>query len=403
MPRKPQFGRIFQRTKREPGGIMITLPTWWIAYYVDGAERRESSKSEKYKDAEGLLRQRQAEMHLGSIAPSNAKLAKVSALLDGLIADYELNGKSVEWARDVANHLRPFFGEMRAAAVGTTVIQQYIERRHLIGRSNATINRELALLRRAYNLGLKATPPIVSRVPRIPKLKESPPRKGFFEHDQFTAIRMELPEHLRPVITFGYWTGCRKGEILGLRWEQVDLIEQTVRLDPGETKNDEPRVIPLAGELLETLKLQRSIRDVEHSSCNWVFFDYRTGARIRSFRTAWAYACARAGLVTSEGAPLGNKNHPKAARLFHDLRRTGVRNLIRAGVSEKVAMQISGHKTRAVFDRYNITDERDLHIAARRLADYHSARENASNTDTMRTPEATTETSTSVTRGDLLQ
>jgi len=163
-----------------------------------------------------------------------------------------------------------------------------------------------------------------------------------------------------------------------------------------------PDSYPLAGELLEMLKLQRSIRDVKQPGCKWVFFDYATGEQIRSFRTAWAYACLRAGLVEA-GASFGKNQRPKVAKLFHDLRRTGVRNLIRAGVSEKVAMLISGHKTRAVVDRYNITDERDLHIAARRLTEYHSAHEKDANTDTLRTPEPNSRVSTSEAGGKLLQ
>jgi len=191
------------------------------------------------------------------------------------------------------------------------------------------------------------------------KLAERNVRKGFFERDEFLRHRESLPPHLKPVTTFAFWTGCRKGEILGLKWAQVDLQERVVRLEPGETKNDSARIIPLAGELLEMLRMQKEIRDEKWAGCPWVFF--RHGKRLIDFRGSWELACKAAGLVNEKGEP---------SKLFHDLRRTGVRNLVRAGVPERVAMAISGHKTRSVFDRYNIVDERDLHDAARKLNNY---------------------------------
>ena len=141
----------------------------------------------------------------------------------------------------------------------------------------------------------------------------------------------------------------RRGELLSLTWEQVDLREQRIVLDPGTTKNDRGRVIYMPEELWRTLREQKDGRDLEYPDCPWVF--HREGEPIRYFRRAWISACKQVGL---EGA------------LFHDLRRTGVRNLIRAGVPERVAMEISGHRTRSIFDRYNIVSEDDLREAARK-------------------------------------
>ena len=254
------------------------------------------------------------------------------------------------------------FGHMRAARVQTKDLQAYIKKRRADGVSNSTINRELMRLKRAYNLARASTPPKVKRVLIFPTLDEAPPRKGFFEHDEFLVLRVELPEHLKPVITFAYLTGCRKGEILLLRWDQVDLIARVVRLNPGETKNDEGRVIPLTCELLQMLVMQRQIRDQKWPDCPWVFFRY--GKRIKDFRGAWEEASKRA----SEKVPsLWDAERGKPAKVFHDLRRTGARNLVRAGVPERVVMAIGGWKTRSVFDRYNIVSERDLHDAARKL------------------------------------
>jgi integrase len=216
---------------------------------------------------------------------------------------------------------------------------------------NATINRELALLKHAFYLGWRSTPRKVASVPYIPMLEERNVRKGFFEHHQFLALRSALPEYLRPPLTFAYYTGCRRSEILGLEWSQVDLAERVVRLEPGTTKNDEARNLPLTTELYEVLSMQRSIRDTKFPACPWVFFS-ESGGKIGRFQRSWRTACKAAALAPAKGEP---------DRLFHDLRRSGVRNLIRAGVPESVAMRISGHKTRSVFERYNIVSERDLH------------------------------------------
>ena len=160
-----------------------------------------------------------------------------------------------------------------------------------------------------------------------------------------------------------------------MRWSQVDIQGCVVRLEPGETKNDEGRLIPLAGELLEMLRMQKSIRDQNWPECPWVFF--RCGRPTKTFTGAWSNACIAANRFEVEGG------HEIPTRLFHDLRRTGVRNLVRAGVPERVAMAISGHKTRSVFDRYNIVSERDLHDAARRLNNYIEDAEKKRDGDTI--------------------
>jgi integrase len=324
------------------------------------------------KAAQRYLNDALSRRDLGSLR--NVAEASISELLDLLILDYKANGQSEYWAGLVVRvHLRPFFGLLKARALDSEYVQRYVTARREPSRrampngktrtipsaKNGTINRELALLRRAFNIGKSATPPLVSFVPSIPTLKENNVRKGFFEDAAFISIRRELPEDVRPVATFAYYTGCRRGEILGLRWSQIDFAERAVRLEPGETKNRDARTFFMVPELYEVLSIQKEIRDCYFPDCPWVFT--RAGQRIRDFNSAWKSACIKAGLVGSDGKP---------EKLFHDFRRTGVRNLIRAGVPERVAMMISGHRTRAVFDRYNIVSESDLREAARRHGAY---------------------------------
>jgi integrase len=195
-------------------------------------------------------------------------------------------------------------------------------------KKNATINLELVLLRRAFNIA-------DAKFPRVSKLAETNVRKGFLMPEDYVLLMTKLPEHARPVFQFAYRTGCRLGEILNLQWRNINLTDNLVRLEPGETKNDEARTIPMTSDLV------RMFEALPHCS-PYVFT--KDGKRIKSIRRVWNSTVKEANIPDT---------------LFHDLRRTGVRNFIRAGVPEVVAMSISGHKTRSVFDRYNIVSEMD--------------------------------------------
>ncbi len=222
----------------------------------------------------------------------------------------------------------------------------------------------LALLRRAYNLGRKASPPKVARMLSFEMLAEQNSRQGFFEHEEYRAILRELPAHLQPILTFAYFTGCRRGEILGLQWSQVDLQAGIVRLPPMATKNRDGRIIPLTAEVVGALQMQKTRRELFHPEAERVFcFD--DGQPVTGLSSARRIACRRAGLVDAANKP---------TKLLHDCRRSAVRNMVRnmvrSGTSEKVCMAISGHKTRSIFDRYDIVSEKDLMAAAKRLSDH---------------------------------
>ena len=320
---------------------------WWIKYYRHGKPFRESTKSLRVSDARRLLRRREGEIATGH-ALAKERLS-FEELAEDFLDDYRANNrKSLRWAeRRLQQHLTPFFGGLQAIDITTDVVRGYVVSRRQEGASNGSINRELAALKRILNLAARTTPPKLARVPHIRMLRESNVRTGFFEHSDYCALRRELPSYLRPVLIFGYYTGARLGEVLSLKWCQVDLGHAIVHLDPGTTKNDQPRTIPLTQQVLKAL---RAIHRAKNQNSERVFT--RRGKPIRTFYVAWKSACERAGI---------------GQKLFHDLRRTAVRNMVRAGVPERVAMVISGHKTRSIFDRYNIVSERDLQLASRRL------------------------------------
>lgn len=349
--------RPMSRKQWGHGNVYLRGKTWWLYYSDHGRMVRESSHSKNKDDANKQLKRKLAAVSHGEdLGRSDVR---VDELLDDLLQDYEINGKSLAWAKIVVAHLRPHFGRYLAVRIGTAQVNSYILRRRGKGIANGTINRELALLRSAFYMGHRSEPAKVSRVPFIAKLKEAEPRKGFFEAKDFDSIAKHLPPDIADIALFAREYGCRRSEIPKIQWTQVDFANRSVRLEAGETKNDDARTAPMTTAIYEMLWRRKRERDKRWPGSPWAFS--RSGEPIKSFKAAWEAACVE--------AKLGGL----AARLFHDLRRTAVRNMIRAGVPEKVAMLISGHRTRSVFDRYHIIDESDLREAARKIDRYKAA------------------------------
>ena len=230
--------------------------------------------------------------------------------------------------------------------MSTDLIDRYVDERQQEKATNATINRELAVLKRAFNLGLAATPPKVHRVPHFHMLKENNVRTGFLEQAQYERLASACADRglvMRALFELGYVYGWRHEELLGLRVKQVSVMEEVIRLNPGETKNDEAREVELTKNALLLLR-----QCVQGKQPNDFVFTRENGEPVRDFRGSWARATQEAGVPDL---------------LFHDLRRTAIRNMVRDGIPERIAMQISGHKTRAVFDRYNIVSRADIRAA----------------------------------------
>jgi len=230
-------------------------------------------------------------------------------------------------------------------------IERYITTRREGEKSNATINRELELLRRALHLAHDRQ--LLPTIPKVRVLPENNTQQGFFERPDLEVVVAALPAYLRDFTRFAYLTGWRKGEIISLRWTDVDRDAGAVRLRPEAAKTGRGRTVMLEGDLAELIDRRWQARLFEKDGYVRVaaLVFHRDGQPVGDFRKAWATACQAAGVPD---------------KLFHDLRRTAARNMVRAGVPERVAMALTGHLTRSMFDRYNIVSEDDLRMAAQK-------------------------------------
>lgn len=323
----------------------------YISYRdLNGKLRMESTKSESRMVAENLLRDRLGKVERG-LAVGEMKKLKYEDIRTLLILDYRTRSvKMLEQDKDGNpyvwgfEHLDPFFKARLVTTITTDLLYKFIEKRKGEGAANATINRNLSLLRKMMNLARRGAK--LTQVPYFPMLKENNVRKGFVTIEQFRKLREAMPVHLRPLITFLYFTGCRIGAALAITWSQMEFEKgrAQLRLEGNQTKNEDPILLPLPLEVSEILKELPRVGKV---------FD------ARNLRKAFQAACVKVGL----GVKTGPKVWQYKGLILHDFRRSGVRNLIRSGVPRTIAMRISGHLTESTFERYNIVDATDLHEA----------------------------------------
>jgi integrase len=357
----------------------------WCAYFLRGKEYRESAGTTDLQAAEKFLKRRLKEVgadQIGKAAfvgPQQERI-KVGKLLDALEADYGLRGKDSPQFRSHLKHVRDYFGAWRAIEVSPEAVDKYIVARQASGSAAATINRSTQLLAQAFKLAVERRH--LSTASQIRHLSEKGnARQGFFSDAEVRVLIQHLPPYLRDFVQFGYSTGWRKGEVASLRWSDVE--GDVIRLRAENSKNGEARTVTLGGDLADLIEQRRGQRQVKTKSgatlALYVF--HHEGTQIGDFRKAWATACVAAGLahyvcdnckrtVGSRRCEECGKEARYTGRIFHDLRRTAIRNMVRAGVPERVAMTISGHKTRAIFDRYNIVNEADLREAMQRTESF---------------------------------
>ena len=330
---------------------------WWLDYSVRGERHRESSGTTSRRAALDVLHQRTGDRRTGKLtgSPDRVLFPDLRALVE---RQYKLDGRrSLDRVTLALDHLENVFGAWRAVDITAKALGEYAEQRLAAGVSRATVNYELASLRRGFRLAIEQGLLAVMPVFKLPKPRNA--RSGFFEEGEFAAVLLELPPDVRDLVTFLRATGWRRDEGRLLPWAAVDLDGGVIRLEEARSKSGRSRVFPFA--LAPTLK---ALLDARWAARDGLYVFHRHGQPlgVGAVRSAWKRATKRAGVP---------------GRLVHDLRRSAARDFRRAGVSEGEIMRLCGWETRSMFDRYNIIDEQDL---ARAVAKRFSNGKQAANT-----------------------
>lgn len=329
------LGRVY----RQPGS-----GKWMLDYTVGGVRHREPSGTKVKADAQTMLRQKIGDRETGKIVGRPDKVTLVD-LKNGLERHYTReNNRSWSSAKYAFAHLERLLGPITPASDLTTArLSWYLDMRLKEGAARSTVRSEIANLNSAFTVAVVEDQVLASK-PTFAMPTVHNARSGFFENGDVAALMLELPTPLhRSIVRFASFTGWRRGEILGLTWDQINLESKVVRIDPPteakRAKGNDARTIPFAKTPLDALLQER------WAERDGPFVFHKDGKRLQTFYKVWKSACKRAGLQ---------------GRRVHDFRRSAARDLVNSGVPEKVAMQIVGWKTRAMFDRYHIVNEADV-------------------------------------------
>ncbi|HKD64602.1 MAG TPA: site-specific integrase [Candidatus Acidoferrales bacterium] len=347
---------------------------YWFEFVFNGERIQRSTKQLNRQvavDIESAFRTSLAKGEVGIKEPKQERRT-VGDLLDALHEKYELDGKLSSQNRSMISRVRNDFGSKRATELTAEDITKYVKARSAAGAANATVNRVTEILSRCYALAELPAP-------KMHALPENNARKGFFTATEMESVLANLPDDgLRDFVRFGYITGMRKGEIESLRWDNLEK-DGVLKLAAEDAKTGEARTVPCdqgeLGQIIERRKGARSFKNSEgHITLSQVIFHRGDGEPIGEFRKSWKTACVAAGV--GHWVKRG-KSRSYEGRIFHDLRRSAIRDLVRAGVGQAVAMTISGHRTVSVFQRYNITDEDDKRAALTAAAKYREEQKKA--------------------------
>lgn len=377
---------VGESRQRKGDGSLFQYSGYWFytyGYTVDGRQRKKKkclgpidkfeTESAAWQAARRARDEFITDIKTGKVTAPTVATVTCSELLSHYVAHLKTQKKPAAYVIEkcVEANIRPFFGPIKVARLETAHFERYREMRTKTV-SNATVDHDFTYLKSALLLEYKKTPSRVVKVPHIPKSGEDNVRSGFLALDGYEKVLPELPLSLKCMFVVAYHIGNRKGALLELKWQQVDFKNGVIRFLRLQNRKPVPLAAPIYGDMGDWLRRQKQYRDENFPRCEFVFFWYpidceidptfkgghggrriEPGSCIKSFYESWGTAVKDAGFPDL---------------LFHDLRRSAVRNMVEEiGMSEKRAMEISGHKTRSCFDRYHIVPLADIQESGQKM------------------------------------
>ncbi len=347
---------------------------WWIRYAdTSGHIRREKAGTKSA--AVALYHKRKTQVLEGRKLPEKMRRAiAFDELAKDALAYSRQHKRSFREDELRMARLLKWFKDRPAEAITPGEIEQRLSEPCW---ADGTVNRYRALLSLTYKLAIRKGKVSVNPARLVPARAERNVRQGFVDDAQYFKLVQACPYlWLRTLLALAYTYGWRKSELLSLRVRQLDLADRTARLECGTTKNEDGRTIHLTNESYELLKACIASKGPDDP-----VFTREDESRVRDFGKTWAELCVKAGLgrffcrrcdIPIRPCPACSKaKRPTTYRyeglIFHDLRRSAVRNLERASVPRSVAMKITGHRGESVYRRYAIVSPSDLADATRRL------------------------------------
>jgi integrase len=366
-------GWVGYRFSKDSRGEKVPSKFLYYAFYQGATQKFVNSKTNNPEDAyRALLKTRNMIADGDTVLPSDVSKLRYEDLKKILMDYYREHKPDSIYTRQTedggkeetflgANKLDHYFKRCPLPEITAQKIQGFIAWRKKEGDADATIRRQLGRLRSAFSRAKALDLITDNHIPTFVLPRDSEPRKGFLDLPDFNTLRTNFPAHLRPTLTFLYYSGCRTGAAKKITWAMVSKDCSEIELPAEIIKNNESLTIPLAGPLEEIAIALREIRKKFPKTTDAVL-------NFKNFRWAWDKTCCELGLGTFD--PQSKKY---SGLVPHDFRRSAARNLIKAGVDRRIAMKITGHKTEAIFERYNIKTTEDVKEALVRVGQFKPA------------------------------